>query len=83
MANAGMSGFVSFLDAPEPEAASIPAAASTVPDIVVSDTVAELDTVKGIATVQRRKPATVQETAAVKKLIPYQLILFRIAGGGG
>lgn len=68
MANAGMSGFVSFLDAPEPEAASIPAAASTVPDIAVSDTVSELDTVKGIATVQRRKPATVQETVAVKEL---------------
>ena len=68
MANAGMSGFVSFLDAPEPETvASTPAIAPTVPDIVVADTVTELDTVKGIATVQRHKPVTVQETAAVEE----------------
>ena len=68
MANAGMSGFVSFLDAPEPEAAvSKPAEAPALPDAVVSDTVAELDTVQETPTVQRRKSTTVQEIAPVEE----------------
>jgi hypothetical protein len=76
MANAGMSGFVSFLDAPEPEAAGfIRTDAAVAPELVVSDTVRELDTVaksdtvKETATVQQRKPATVQRIISVEE--PY------------
>src|ERR1035438_6747606 len=68
MANAGMSGFLSFLDAPEPDAAgSKLAAVPVLPDAIVSDTVAEPDTVKETATVQRRKPITVEKTTAVEE----------------
>jgi hypothetical protein len=68
MANAGMSGFVSFLDAPEPEApGSKVADAPGLPDVIVSDTVAESGTVKGTATVQQHKPTTVQQIAAVQE----------------
>src|ERR1035441_3801371 len=50
MANAGMSGFVSFLDAPEPQtAASKPADAPALPAAAISDTVSESDTVKETA----------------------------------
>lgn len=68
MANAGMSGFVSFLDAPESEpVASKPVDAPALPGVTISDTVTESDTVKETTTVQRRKQDTVQEPSAVEK----------------
>jgi hypothetical protein len=68
MANAGMSGFVSFLDAPESEpVASKPADPPALPGVTISDTVAEPDTVKETTTVQRRKLDTVQEPSAVEQ----------------
>jgi len=68
MANAGMSGFVSFLDAPEPQAAaSKPADAPALPTAAVSDTVSESDTVKETATVQQSKAGTVQKGASVQE----------------
>ena len=75
MANAGMSGFVSFLDAPEPQtAASKPADAPALPAAAISDTVSESDTVKETATVQQRKAATVQKVASVQQIytVPVQ-----------
>jgi len=69
MANAGMSGFVSFLDAPEPGPAA-PIAPGTRPPqgtAVESDTVSEVATVDKPTTVQERKTATVQQSNAVQK----------------
>jgi len=68
MANAGMSGFVSFLDAPEPgPAAAIPPGAPA-----TSDTVSEVATVEKTSTVQERKTATVQQNIAVQQVSPVQ-----------
>src|ERR1035438_9849255 len=64
MANAGMSGFVSFLDAPESEPVSPqPALAPESPAPAVSDTV------KDIVTVQQRKSTTVHKLDPVQE--PY------------
>ena len=63
MANAGMSGFVSFLDA----AGSKPTDAPALMDVNVSDTVVQPDTVKGTATVQQRKSHTVHDLATVEE----------------
>jgi len=71
MANAGMSGFVSFLDAPEPERATPkPADAPGGPIAVVSDTVIKSDTVKATTTVQQRK--SVQEADPLQKAYTVQ-----------
>src|ERR1035437_8124268 len=68
MANAGMSGFVLFLDVPKPQtAASKPADVPALPVAAVSDTVSESDTVKETVTVQQRKSATVQKGASVQE----------------
>jgi hypothetical protein len=77
MANAGMSGFVSFLDAPESETASKTVGALALPAAAVSHTVTESDTVKGIATVQRRKPPTVQQNTAVEETYTVPLKSFQ------
>ncbi|MGA2214136.1 MAG: hypothetical protein ABSH31_12745 [Bryobacteraceae bacterium] len=65
MANAGMSGFVSFLDAPEskpPAPKPVDTPGSSITD--VSDTVVKPATVKDTATVQQRK-FTVYKSAPV------------------
>ena len=68
MANAGMSGFVSFLDAPESApVVSKPADALSLPEVTVSNTVTEPDTVKRIVTVQQRKSVTVSEPVSVQE----------------
>ena len=73
VANAGMSGFVSFLDAPEPEPA-VPKPADTPesPITAVSDTVLKSDTVKDTATVQQRKSTTVQQPDPLPKAYTVQ-----------
>jgi hypothetical protein len=70
MANAGMSGFVSFLDAPEPAApASTPASTSSSAETTrESATVAEAATVEKFTTVQERKTSTVQQKAPVQQV---------------
>ena len=74
MANAGMSGFVSFLDAPEPgttapTAAGTPGSPARGPEF---GTVSEVATVKETTTVQERKTATVQQSNAVQQSIAVQ-----------
>jgi hypothetical protein len=74
MANAGMSGFVSFLDAPEPGPTGAippgtPAGAGTAAE---SGTVSEVATVEKSTTVQERKIATVQQSNAVQQDHPVQ-----------
>jgi hypothetical protein len=74
MANAGMSGFVSFLDAPEPgPVAAIPAGTPTPTATTAEpDTVLETVTVKQPTTVQERKIYTVQQRTAVQQNIPVE-----------
>src|ERR1022692_1212399 len=75
MANAGMSGFVSFLDVPESEpVASKPSDAPALPGVSVFNTVSEPDTVKETNTVQQRKSDTVQEPSTAEQIytVPVQ-----------
>jgi hypothetical protein len=65
MGNAGMSGFVSFLDAAETEPAA--STLADAPDVIVSDTVVESNTVKETTSVQERKTSTVYEPVTVAK----------------
>jgi hypothetical protein len=67
MANAGMSGFVSFLDAPEAGSAASTSAGPIVVQgtAIGTDTVPEAVTVEKTSTVQERKTVTVQQAAAV------------------
>jgi hypothetical protein len=68
MANAGMSGFVSFLDAPESEQTiPKPTDAPESPISATPGTVAKSDTVKDTATVQQRKSTTVHESTPVEE----------------
>jgi hypothetical protein len=72
MANAGMSGFVSFLDAPVPtRQAENQADQAAAPETPVSNTVSKTDTVKDSAPVQQRKD-TVQESNPVQEAYPVQ-----------
>ncbi len=66
MANAGMSGFVSFLDVPPTEAPSAnPPGAPPKQGPLDAATVITPDTVQETTTVQQRKPNTVQETPII------------------
>jgi hypothetical protein len=73
MANAGMSGFVSFLDAPDPPVASKPADPPDAPVVTPSDTVPTPNTVEDTVTVQQRKLSTVHESTSVQKLSTVQV----------
>ena len=61
MANAGMSGFVSFLDAPAPEPPAVNSPAAPVDPWLKPDTVQET------STVQRSKVGTVQKVSTVQE----------------
>src|SRR5512140_3597964 len=68
MGNAGMSGFVSFLDSPKPETEALRSLGPSMPPSGATDsaTVPEADTVKETPTVQQSKSATVQQSKAVQ-----------------
>ena len=73
MSNAGMSGFVSFLDAPESAAADAKAAEAPAIPTTVPDTVIKSDTVKDTATVQQRKSTTVDKPISVQETTTVQV----------
>jgi hypothetical protein len=68
MGNAGMSGFVSFLDAAESEPVTTKLADAPVPpDVIASDTVIDPGTVQETTSVQQRKTSTVYQSVTVEK----------------
>ena len=74
MANAGMSGFVSFLDAPDPPVALKPADPPDAPVVTPSDTVPTPNTVEDTVTVQQRKWSTVHESTSVQPIYTVQVM---------
>ena len=74
MANAGMSGFVSFLDAPDPPVASKLADTPDAPVVTPSNTVPTPNTVEDTVTVQQRKWSTVHESTSVQPIYTVQVM---------